>query len=113
MSDHGNVELTQARPERFVVLVALVDERGVTRAATRLHMRQAAVSTALGRLRRMFDDVLFTRVPGVVAPTLRSVVGPADRFRHVDLRQHARSQVSEPRHEAERRWSTMRVRMNC
>ncbi|MEV6344313.1 LysR family transcriptional regulator [Actinoplanes sp. NPDC051851] len=56
----------------FVVFVALMEERSVTRAALRLHMSQAAVSAALSRLRKMHGDQLFVRAPGGVAPTLRA-----------------------------------------
>ncbi|MFD0997366.1 DNA-binding transcriptional LysR family regulator [Pseudoclavibacter chungangensis] len=42
-------------------LRALLEERSVTRAAERLHMSQPAMSTALGRLRAHYDDVLLVR----------------------------------------------------
>jgi len=41
----------------------------VTLAAQRLALSQPATSSALGRLRRHFDDALFVRVPGGLVPT--------------------------------------------
>lgn len=45
----------------LVALDALLTERNVTRAASRLGMTQPGMSNALGRLRRMFDDPLLVR----------------------------------------------------
>ena len=45
----------------FVVLDAIYAEGGVTRASRRLNLSQPAVSHALNRLRRLFDDPLFER----------------------------------------------------
>lgn len=42
-------------------LVALLDERHVSRAATRMGLSQPAMSRALQRLRRLFDDELLVR----------------------------------------------------
>ncbi|MDT0269923.1 LysR family transcriptional regulator [Streptomyces sp. DSM 44915] len=56
----------------LVVFATLMRERNVTRTAEQLHMSQAAVSAALGRLRKLFDDPLFTRAPGGMAPTARA-----------------------------------------
>lgn len=50
----------------------LYEERSVTRAAHRLSLTQSAVSHALGRLRDMFEDTLFTRGPGGLLPTARA-----------------------------------------
>lgn len=44
------------------VLKVLLDEQSVTRAAHRLHITPSAVSHALARLRRAFNDPLFVRV---------------------------------------------------
>ncbi|MFD7887951.1 LysR family transcriptional regulator, partial [Streptomyces albidoflavus] len=62
----------------LVVLAVLLRERNVTRTAEQLHMSQAAVSAALGRLRKLFGDPLFVRAPGGMAPTARarSLQGP-------------------------------------
>ncbi|RBQ18132.1 LysR family transcriptional regulator [Spongiactinospora rosea] len=54
----------------FVVFATVLREGNVTRAAEHLRMSQAAVSASLTRLRRLFHDPLFVRVPGGVAPTV-------------------------------------------
>nr|WP_240895417.1 LysR family transcriptional regulator [Kineococcus siccus] len=46
----------------LVPLDALLTERNVTRAGARIGVSQPAMSAALGRLRRQFDDVLLVRV---------------------------------------------------
>lgn len=48
----------------LVALAALLEERNVTRAATRLGMSQPAASRALGRLRALFSDALLVDGPG-------------------------------------------------
>lgn len=53
-------------------LDALLDERSVTRAASRLSLTQPAVSGMLNRLRDYFDDPLFIRAPHGIVPTLRA-----------------------------------------
>ncbi|MFE9404949.1 LysR family transcriptional regulator [Streptomyces sp. NPDC006530] len=47
-----------------VALRALLEERNVTRAGQRVGLSQPAMSAALGRLRRHFDDDLLARVGG-------------------------------------------------
>jgi DNA-binding transcriptional LysR family regulator len=59
---------------------ALLEERNVTRAASRIGLTQPAMSNALNRLRAAFDDPLFLRAPGGVAPTARAqAMAPAIR----------------------------------
>jgi DNA-binding transcriptional LysR family regulator len=53
----------------LVALDALLAERNVTRAAERLSLGQPAVSAALNRLRKLFDDPLLSRVGGELVPT--------------------------------------------
>lgn len=53
----------------FVVFDTIYAEGGITRASQRLNLSQPAISHALGRLRRMFDDPLFTRHGHVMTPT--------------------------------------------
>ncbi|AUU83422.1 MULTISPECIES: LysR family transcriptional regulator [Leclercia] len=53
-------------------LDALMDERSVTRAASRLSLTQPAVSGMLNRLRDYFDDPLFIRAPHGIVPTTRA-----------------------------------------
>jgi LysR family transcriptional activator of mexEF-oprN operon len=72
MIDIYQTEFRRADLNLMVVFAAIMRERSVTRAAAELHVSQAAVSAALGRLRRMFDDPLFVRAPGGMAPTARA-----------------------------------------
>ncbi|UDL89910.1 LysR family transcriptional regulator [Mesorhizobium sp. PAMC28654] len=73
----------------LVVLEALLAERHVSRAATRLNKSQPAVSHALARLRHLLDDPLLVRRPGGLEPTARAMeIAPAlaealDRMRHL------------------------------
>jgi DNA-binding transcriptional LysR family regulator len=53
----------------LVSLDALLAERNVTRAAERLSIGQPAMSAALNRLRKLFDDPLLSRVGGELVPT--------------------------------------------
>ncbi|MEM9458798.1 MAG: LysR family transcriptional regulator [Myxococcota bacterium] len=80
----------------LATLVALVEERSVTRAATRLGMTQSGASHALRRLRSRFDDPLLVRGREGMQPTPRGLAlhgravrilaeleafdGPAERF---------------------------------
>jgi DNA-binding transcriptional LysR family regulator len=77
------------------IALALLEERSVSRVAVRLRMSQPAISTALARLRRAFNDPLFVRTPRGMEPTPRAqaLVGPAreiilraDRELFADLR---------------------------
>jgi DNA-binding transcriptional LysR family regulator len=54
------------------IAFALYDELNVSRAARVLGMSQPAVSMALRRMREVFDDPLFIRVPSGIAPTPRA-----------------------------------------
>jgi DNA-binding transcriptional LysR family regulator len=60
------------------VFDAVLHEKGVTPAATRLGLTQPAVSNALARLRKLFGDALFVRTPrGVDAtPFARELAEP-------------------------------------
>jgi DNA-binding transcriptional LysR family regulator len=57
----------------LVAFDALWSERSVTRAGRTLGLSQPAMSGALARLRTMFDDPLFLRSRGGLAPTERCV----------------------------------------
>ncbi|MCB9795898.1 MAG: LysR family transcriptional regulator [Alphaproteobacteria bacterium] len=57
----------------LVVLVVLLEERSVTRAARRLGRSQPAVSRALQRLRALLDDPLFVRDGVGLEPTPRAL----------------------------------------
>ena len=53
----------------FVVFDTIYAEGGITRASRRLNLSQPAVSHALGRMREMFGDALFTRQGHAMIPT--------------------------------------------
>ncbi|MDX3225102.1 LysR family transcriptional regulator [Streptomyces sp. ME19-01-6] len=73
MIDIYEAEFRKADLNPLVVFAALLRERSVTRGAAALHLSQGAVSAALGRLRRLFDDDLFTRTRTGVEPTPRAI----------------------------------------
>lgn len=52
---------------------ALMAERSVSRAAQRLNLSQPAMSHALARLRRLFDDPLLLKGRGLMTPTSRAL----------------------------------------
>lgn len=56
----------------LIVFEMLCIEQSTTRAAEKLAMTQPAVSKSLSRLRTLFDDPLFTRVPTGLIPTRRT-----------------------------------------
>ena len=62
----------------LVALDALLTDRSVTQAAKRLSIGQPAMSAALGRLRRLFDDPLLVRQGSGLVPTplAQSLVDP-------------------------------------
>lgn len=62
----------------LVVFEAIYTEGSVTRASARLNLTQPAISHALGRLRTLFGDPLFTRQGHTMVPTAmaRSIVEP-------------------------------------
>ena len=67
-----DVDLTKVDLNLLVVFDALMRERHVGRAAEQLFLSQSATSHALGRLRNLLGDPLFTRHPRGVEPTLRA-----------------------------------------
>ena len=62
----------------LVVLDAIYTERGITRAAAKLHLTQPAISHSLGRLRVLFKDELFAREGRAMVPTplARNLIEP-------------------------------------
>lgn len=74
--DHGN--LTSIDLNLLVALDALLTEQGVTRAAIRLGLKQSAMSSNLGRIRRLLDDEILTRSgDGMhLTPRAMALVGP-------------------------------------
>ena len=76
------------------VFLAIWDLRSLTLAGQRLGLTQPAVSHALGRLRRTFDDPLFVRAPGGMVPTeaatrLHAPLGQAFGIINRALHEHA------------------------
>lgn len=57
----------------LLVFHDLLRTRSASRTAERLHMSQSGASHALGRLRDLFDDELFTRRPHGLEPTRRAL----------------------------------------
>ncbi len=57
---------------------SLMDERNVTRAAKRIGLSQPAMSNALTRLRRTFNDPILVRSPEGMMPTpaAQALIGP-------------------------------------
>ena len=69
----NQIDLRLADLNLLVVFRALLAERHVGRAATRLALTQSATSHALGRLRDLFKDPLFVRHPKGVEPTAHAL----------------------------------------
>jgi DNA-binding transcriptional LysR family regulator len=65
----------------LIVFDAVMQERNVTRAGSKIGLSQPAVSHALSRLRYMLKDELFIRTPDGMAPTPRAeqLAGPLRR----------------------------------
>ena len=70
---HGHLDLNL-----LAALDALLQERHVTHAAERIGLSQPAMSRALGRLRRIFNDDILVRVGNELYPTpyATELVGP-------------------------------------
>jgi LysR family transcriptional regulator, mexEF-oprN operon transcriptional activator len=73
----------------LVAFDALMRERSVTRAASRLKIQQSAMSHNLGTLRVLMDDELFIRVGQVMKPTPRAVALAVPIGRILEQAQHA------------------------
>ncbi len=65
-------ELRKADINLMVVFETLMQERNVTRVAEKLFLGQPTVSSALNRLRTLFNDPLFIRVGHRMEPTARA-----------------------------------------
>ncbi|EIC86746.1 LysR family transcriptional regulator [Serratia sp. M24T3] len=72
MTDIDKINIEAIDLNLLKVLEALHEEGSASRAAVRLGLTQSAVSAALGRLRRLYDDHLFVRTGRGLAPTLRA-----------------------------------------
>jgi DNA-binding transcriptional LysR family regulator len=87
------MELSDIDLNLLVLFNQLMVERRVSRVADNLGLTQPAVSNALAKLRRIFDDELFLRTPGGMVPTsfaeqLGEPVGYALGMIHGGLNQH-------------------------
>src|SRR4029078_903126 len=69
----NQINLSRFDLNLLVVFDVVLAEKHVARAASRLHLTPAAVSHALGRLRRLLNDPLFLRTPKGVVPTARAL----------------------------------------
>ncbi|WP_296234403.1 LysR family transcriptional regulator [Pseudomonas sp. UBA4617] len=65
-------DLRHADINLLVVFETMMRERNVSRAGERLFLCQSTVSSALNRLRTMFDDPLFIRIGRTMEPTARA-----------------------------------------
>jgi DNA-binding transcriptional LysR family regulator len=69
----NSVQLSGVDLNLLVLCDVVLRERSVARAARELHLSPSAVSHGLARLRRLFQDPLFLRVPKGVVPTERAL----------------------------------------
>lgn len=67
------MDTTRVDLNLLVTLEALLAERNVTKAASRLHLSQPAVSAQLSRLRDVFDDPLFVPSHRGMTPTAKAL----------------------------------------
>ncbi|WP_022940160.1 LysR family transcriptional regulator [Psychromonas hadalis] len=65
--------LTRIDLNLLVILQVLLEEQSVTRAASRLHLSQSALSKSLTRLRNSLQDPLFTRTAHGLKPTAHAL----------------------------------------
>ena len=77
-ADAGLERLAGVNLNLLVPLLALLEERSVTRAAARVGMTQPAMSHALGRMRRLIGDELVVRQGAgiVLTPRANELIGP-------------------------------------
>lgn len=75
------MDITELDLNLLLVFQTIHREQNVTRTATRLGLSQPAVSSALGRLRRILGDPLFVRTRQGMQPTARALqlLGPIDQ----------------------------------
>ncbi len=68
-----NMDIRSVNLNLLVSFEALITERSVTRAAARLDVSQPAMSSALAKLRDVFQDPLLVRTSHGMAPTARAL----------------------------------------
>lgn len=69
----NEIDLSRVDLNLLVLFEAVLEEKHVGRAASRLHLSASAVSHGINRLRRTFNDPLFLKHPKGVVPTARAV----------------------------------------
>ncbi len=69
----NTADLRRADLNLLTVFATLMHERSVTRAGQKLFLSQSATSSALARLRELFQDELFIRAGRELEPTARAV----------------------------------------
>ena len=99
------MELKDIDLNLLVVFNQLLAERKVSKVAENLGLGQPAVSNALARLRKLFDDELFTRTASGMQPTpfaeqLAESVGYALGMIHSGLNQRRKGTL--PKHASSR-----------
>lgn len=98
------IDLSRIDLNLLVLFEAVLEERHVGRAASRLHLSASAVSHGIGRLRRALNDPVFLKHPKGVVPSARAAeLAP----RVADILARVREVVSvaapfDPRHSTRR-----------
>src|SRR6187399_2858885 len=69
----AHVDIRAVNLNLLAAFDALLVERSVTRAATRMGVTQSAMSSSLAQLRLLFEDPLFRRTPRGIEPTARAL----------------------------------------
>jgi DNA-binding transcriptional LysR family regulator len=94
----NQIDLSRLDLNLLVVFEAVLEERNIARAATRLHLSASAVSHGLRRLRQTFNDPLFLKHPKGVVPTAQAIaMAPAVAQILAQVRQViANAEVFEP-----------------
>jgi LysR family transcriptional activator of mexEF-oprN operon len=100
-------ELRKADINLMVVFEALMLERNVTRVAEKLFLGQPTVSSALNRLRALFNDPLFIRIGHRMEPTARA----EEIIRHLSPALDAMSVALSLTHDFDPAVSTMTFRI--
>lgn len=67
------MDITEVDLNLLVAFAAMCEHRSVTRAAESINLSQPAMSAALARLRRLFDDALFVKTAAGMQPTPRAM----------------------------------------
>ena len=74
MNDINNIKnLALKDLNLLITFQALIKFKNVTRASEAMNVSQSAMSHALSRLRRMFDDELFVKIPKGVSATPKAL----------------------------------------